>query len=487
MSKLRRGIMAMAVALMLAPAAALAHPGVYTVAAKIAKTAAKQTVGDDATGGTWKPSAGASAVPFDATAAEVQSALDADPAIGFDNVHASGPEVAGTQRTYALEFVGTLAGAAVATVAPDGTGLTGGGSPKVSAASTQTGGAEVTYPANPATMANQDQTIVSSDGYAIGFRETNGVGPGGGILNLKELPSGYRKPMSSLQKLEFAGAQTSIQLHATCSGVAALSNPENILKAWHVEERSDKDPFYDYIPWQASSAGLGDEPSLWIPVVKELTGVDLSALSSEEEFKAACTGKGGTYHKADTASNVTTAVVADAVEAATTPLNAQITDLTSQIAGFTGQVAALGSQVDAITGEKNALAATNASLSASNAALQAQAAQHPAAIDRPLRVTLAGRKLSVKETFVMVTGTAGETAKLEVQVSAAAAKALHLKSRTIASTTKKLDDQGAGLALLGVAKATRKALAKVRGSQPVTVTASSAPGRQASATATLSN
>ena len=479
MSKQTRLVSLAAIAALALPATASAHPGVYTVTAKIAKTAARQTVSDDATGGNWKPSAGATAVPFNASAAEVQSALDADPAIGYDNVRVSGPALSGTQRTYSLEFVGTLAGTAVATVAPADVSLTGGGE-GVAASSTQTGGANVTFGTDPtgATMADQDQTIVSSDGWAIGYKETNGVGPSGGILNLKELPSAYRAAMTSLQKLAYPGAQTGIQLHATCSGVASLSEPANILLAWDVAGRADGDPFFDYIPWQANSAGLGDEPSKWIPVVKELTGVDLSTLSSTTEFSEACSHIGGTYHPADTASSITTAVVAAAVEAATTPLN-------EQIATFTSQLASLGTEVSALNGEKSSLSAANAALTSTNAALNSQLAQKGTTAVRPLRLTLASRRIRVASTSAMVTGIAGEAVTVSVQLSKAVAKALHLKTATVATTSAKLDDQGAGLLTLKVSKAAARALRGTHSTVPATVTAT-AGSQQASATATLS-
>lgn len=50
-------------------------------------------------------------------------------------------------------------------------------------------------------MADQVQYIVSSDGWVLGFTETNGVG--GGILNLRKLPSAYRTSLTSAQELGF--------------------------------------------------------------------------------------------------------------------------------------------------------------------------------------------------------------------------------------------------------------------------------------------
>src|SRR5262249_1819398 len=137
--------------------------------------------------------------------------------------------------------------------------------------------------------------------------ETNGVGPGGGMLNLsKVLPSAYRAAMTVTQKLAYGPAQTGIQVHATCGGVAALTDPTNIAQVW--DRASDHDPFYNYIPWQKESAGLGDNPSQWIGVVKNVTGVDLPPVS---DVAAACTGLGGPYPPADTRSATASAAIAD--------------------------------------------------------------------------------------------------------------------------------------------------------------------------------
>ncbi|HEY6890828.1 MAG TPA: hypothetical protein VI300_23690 [Solirubrobacter sp.] len=450
--------------LLAVPAAAHAHPGVYEVTARLAKTAARQTISVDATGGTFKPSAGAASVPFDATAAQVQTALEADPAIGYDNaaVTGSGP--------YDVTFVGSLAGTAVARLVPDASGLTGGAH-SATATVVSAGGADVTYASDPsgATMATQVQYVVNSDGYDLGFRETNGLG-GGGLLNLKLLPTAYRAAMTPAQKLTYPLAQTGLQLHATCSGVAALADPANILAA-DLAGRTDGDPFYGYLPWQKDPAGIGDDPAHWIPVVKAATaglpgappgGVDLSALTSAADFTRACQALGGTYHPADTASNVTTAVVADAVDAAVAPLNAQISAFSAQVNSLVPQLAALGSE---------------------NAALKVAA---PVTGPRTLRVTLTGRRLELARITAMVTGTPGRRATVEAQISTSAARALKLKSRTVARAAKTLDDRGAALVTLSAVKAAVKALAKTKSSIPTTISAAAGTDR-GSAKATLTN
>src|SRR5262249_11896424 len=173
----------------------------------------------------------------------------------------------------------------------------------------------------------------------------------------------YRAGMTVVQKLEYAPAQTGIQVHATCGGVAALSDPANIAQVW--DRASDHDPFYNYIPWQKDSAGLGDNPSQWIGVVKSVTGVDLSTVS---DLAGACTALGGTYHPPDTKSVTASAAIADAVA----PLNTQITTLNGQVSSLTDRVGSLVPQLDA----------ANAKLAALVTA------------PRALKLTLTGRRLA---------------------------------------------------------------------------------------------
>ena len=127
---------------------------------------------------------------------------------------------------------------------------------------------------------------------------TNGAPAGRGLVNYRFLPGTWRGTANDGQPQALADVRgrrkTDLQAHATCLG-AAWDTPANIL-AWQ------DDPFYNYIPWQKTSAGIGDEPAKWIAVVKAATGVDLAALNTPAEFKAACeTCPGGDYYPADTA------------------------------------------------------------------------------------------------------------------------------------------------------------------------------------------
>jgi hypothetical protein len=419
-------------------AVAQAHPGVYSVDAKVAKTFARQTITVDATGGTFKPSANASAVAFDATAAQVEAALQADPAIGYDNIDVSG---AGG-GPYTLTWTGTLAGTAVAPLVPDASGLTGGAAAATDAVDSP-GGANVTFltDALGASMATQKQYVAASDGFALGYKETNGVA-GGGLLNLKVLPGAYRLPMTPEQKIEDPATHTGLQLHATCTDVAALENSTNIY-SW--QTRPDNDPFYAYIPWQKTSAGFADDPARWIPVVKTLTGVDLSALSTVADFTNACTALGGTYHPADTSSALASGMIADAVTAATAPLNAQVTKLTSEKTAAEAAKAGLEKELAAAQADVAAARAEAAVARAEVARMDVGAGKLTLAKDGP--AALDGTK-----TPVAVSGPAGAPVLVRIVLSQAQANTLHLKSRLLGSVTQLVGADGTATVNLAVVR-----------------------------------
>jgi hypothetical protein len=230
----------------------------------------------------------------------------------------------------------------------------------------------VTYATDPtgAGLGTQTQYAIANDGWAKAFAETNGLVSGNGMVNYKAMPSGFRNgnsatpattPMTSEEKRAYVPAQTNVQAHATCD-VASLKTGAAIL-AWQ-----GADPFFNYVPWQKDSAGLGDEPTKWIPVVLEKTGVDLSALSTEAEFKTACEGIGGTYYKADTPSIIDAEAIAAAVE----PVKAQVESLLSEKGSLEAQIDAWKAKNGALDGETKVLIAARDALSPENSALSAR-------------------------------------------------------------------------------------------------------------------
>ena len=276
-----------------------------------------------------------------------------------------------------------------------------------------------TYTQDPtgANLTNRTQYNVANDGWARSFTEDNGLTVGPGMINYKAMPSSWRVPMTADQKRTFANAQTGLQAHATCTGIGLEDGAE--ILSWQ------EDPFFNYVPFQLTSAGVGDEPSKWIGVVKSATGVDLTGMT-DAQAQTACTGKGGTYRKADTGASITDAQIAAANAAATAPLQSQITTLQTGLSTVTAQFTA------AETARK-------------------------ALVARPLTFTLSGKKTP---NIAMITGAAGTAVTVKMTISGADAKKLKLASRTLATKTKTLDSQGAGLVTLTPSAKARKAIKK---------------------------
>jgi hypothetical protein len=292
------------------------------------------------------------------------------------------------------------------------------------------GGATFLTDPTGASLTTQARYVVSADGYAAGYAETNGV-TGGGVIDYSALPADYRAPMTAADKLAYPAAQTDVQPHATCSGVAALSDSGNIL-AWQ-----GRDPVYAYVPWQKTSAGLGDDPTKWIPVVRTATGVDLSTAT---DLRRACTDLGGTYHTADTVSSIVDALIANA----TAPLQRQIATLT------------------------RARDAADRAVATARAAQRAAETLYQSFFTKPIELTLAAKRFApANGVAVMITGSPTDPVDVTLELSKQQARKLRLADRVIAEATGVLDENGAVLLTLKPDKDVVKALTtvKVRGAR----------------------
>lgn len=267
----------------------------------------------------------------------------------------------------------------------------------------------------------QTRYVVSADGWTAGYAETNGV-TGGGVLDYSVLPTDYRAPMTAAEKLAYPTAQTDVQPHATCSGVAALTDSANVL-AWQ-----GRDPSYAYVPWQKTTVGLGDDPTKWIPVVRTATRVDLSTAT---DLRRACTDLGGTYHAADTASSVADALIAAATATATAPLQRQITTLQGQIATLTRARA---------TSDRAAATARDAQRLAE--------AAYQALFTKPITLTLASKRFALGSGVVMVSGSPTDPVDVTLEIARKKARKLGLSSPVIAEALGELNADGAVLLTL---------------------------------------
>jgi hypothetical protein len=198
-----------------------------------------------------------------------------------------------------------------------------------------------------ATLTDQTQYVILEHGYVTVLKESNGAADHG-ILNLKNLPGGYRSGLATKAEWFTAtagiavpgsltgAADTGAQPHATCRGVSALTSGNPTGDA-NVLEWQGTDPFFNYVPWQATASGLDDklEVQHWLDVASRVSGAPLSASSTVAQFTAACTGLGGTYTPADAVVTSIASASSGSVADAVAPLNTQIGALSTQIATLT--------------------------------------------------------------------------------------------------------------------------------------------------------
>jgi hypothetical protein len=310
-----------------------------------------------------------------------------------------------------------------------------------------------TPPITPGMLVDQTQYVVTNHGYTMVLRESNGA-LDQGMINFKWLPGAYRNqpgfepgPAGTRTRLLSEG-DTGAQPHATCRGVGALGEPQ--ILAWQ-----EADPFYNYVPWQKTPAGLQDEAEVatWIGVVKTATGVDLSTLNTVTDFTNACASIGGTYTPADaivtTAAALASGTIADATAAATGPLNAQIGTLNTKVADLTAARDAAEALVKSLTDKVKQLFL-------------------------PLRASLEERTIPVEHlgehgAHVNLTGPARTVVTLKLLVAPAKAKALGLKWRVLSTGRVRLDADGKATVHLKPTRVAAAALARAKGAIPVTV------------------
>lgn len=297
----------------------------------------------------------------------------------------------------------------------------------------------VTFLTDPAGagLTTQARYVVSADGYAAGFAETNGV-TGGGVIDYSVLPADYRAPATAEEKRSYPAAQTDVQPHATCSGVAALADGANIL-AWQGRE-----PAYNYVPWQKTSAGLGDDPAKWIPVVRAATGVDLATAT---DLRRSCTDLGGTYNAADTASSIADTLIANALA----PLQRQVTTLQGQVASLT-----------------RARAASDRAAQTARDAQRLAEAAYQALFTKPIELQLAAKRVSpANGVAVLVTGSPTDPVTVTLELTKKKARKLRLADPVLAEATGEIGENGALLLTLKPDKDVARKLAARRGRRSV--------------------
>jgi hypothetical protein len=320
-------------------------------------------------------------------------------------------------------------------------------------------------PATAAGLGDQQQYLVTNHGYTYALRESNGA-TDKGLLNYKVLPGAYRNQPGFTQARKMSEGDTGAQPHATCRGASALD--ENAVLAWQTGGDHGNDPFYAYIPWQKTSAGLEDDPASWIPVVQSATGVNLSSLDTPAQFEAACEqpSVGGTYTPADAMQTTAQALNSGTIAQATDPLNAQIATLTEQKSDDDAAAAA------AAAAQK---AAEQKAASAEAALAQARADLARALLNgERMRVSLDPASFGAADgTTARITGPALQPVGVRMILTKARARRLGLRSRVIGTATGAFGADGTAALKLALNKRARSAMSKLRGPTGVQFSVSS--------------
>jgi hypothetical protein len=316
--------------------------------------------------------------------------------------------------------------------------------------------------------------LASNHGYVKAYTEANGLSDHG-MINYKALPGSYRNQASfTLDRLLIEG-DTGVQTHATCQGssgdAAKLWIPANIA-AWQSQTPSTpagSEPFWNYIPWQNTGAGLGDgaEVATWVAEVKELTGVDLAAAS---DLSAACAGIGGTYKAADTVASTTASLTSGYSADISKPLNDQISSLTDDKATLTGQLSGLQADLaGALSAKATAESAASTAVAAKNAALADVARLSRKLSASTAGATLAGSVAASTGAPVSVSGPGGLAVTINLVISQAKATALHLSSTTIGTATATIGAGGTVSKTVALSSAAKTKVKKLSANLGVTI------------------
>jgi hypothetical protein len=274
-------------------------------------------------------------------------------------------------------------------------------------------------------LADQQQYVVSENGFTVSLRESNGK-LDHGVLSFDVLPSAYRALFAPARWIQESA--TGVQPHATCDAPALTADA--VVLGWQGAE-----PHYGYIPFQSTSAGLGDVPSTWISKVKAASGVTLTAST---DLAAACAGIGGTL----------------------TPADAIVTSSAALAAGVAGP---LQTKITELTTARDAALAAKAKAEADVKRLTLQAT--PFTIKVPSSATLQ-RGLEVN-----VAGPPGRPVFIRIQISEAQRKKLKLRYRTLGTGAGTTDEKGKALVIVQPRKDTAPILLKLIDALPTQVTA----------------
>ncbi len=329
----------------------------------------------------------------------------------------------------------------------------------------------------------QKRYVVANHGFTYVLTESNGKDDDFGVMDYKYMPNPYRGTLTTAALL--AEGDTGAQAHATCwdDGVADADDVEALWTTAAIADWQDTEapiePFYNYVPFQKTAAGLEDDPATWIGYVKTLTGnaVDLATVSDDPataatQLESLCeTTLDGTFVPADTTQSSIEAFNSGTIEHTAAPLEAQISTLQTE------KAAALQS---AAAADAAAKAATARALAAQNAL----AAEKTAFTVKLTDARQAARQVANRGATVELTGPPSRAVRVRFLIASSRAKALGLKSNVLGRATVTTGADGTGSVTVELSKQAARAVKKAKRTLKLSVSAV-AGDRADSATGTL--
>jgi hypothetical protein len=325
--------------------------------------------------------------------------------------------------------------------------------------------ADCTAPAIPytvaqllATCATQTRYVVTNHGNTYLLRESNGK-TSAGVISYAHRPTGLAAASDfDVFALPPKGPATGAQPHATCD-VAALDTPA-VIRSWQ-----GVDPFYGYVPFQRTAAGVDDNAATWLPVVLAATGVNLAAVADTDAAReAACEAlpgaSAGSYVPADATQNTLASWSSGQVHLATAPLEEELARKDAQIAAL-GTSPALGASA---AGGGQQVSALQAQIAALKLDLRRLRLALPRAIPSP-------RAFAGNGIALTLAGPAKRTVRVRALIGAAQARKLGLRSRVLTIRSVALGAGGSAAFTLKPAQAVAVRLRRARGSLDLAVDA----------------
>jgi hypothetical protein len=309
-----------------------------------------------------------------------------------------------------------------------------------------------------ATCTTQTRYVFTNHGNTYLLRESNGK-TSGGAISYAHRPAGLAAASDfNVFALPPTGPATGAQAHATCD-VAALNTPA-VIRSWQ-----GVDPFYAYVPFQRTAAGVDDNAAMWLPVVLAATGVNLAAITDTDAAReAACEAlpgaNAGSYVPADLTQNTLASWSSGQVHLATAPLEAELARKDAQIAAL-GAGPALGASA---AGGGQQVAALQAQIAALKLDLRHLQLALPRTIPSP-------GGLARKGIALTLAGPAKRMVRVRALIGAAQARKLGLRSRVLTVRSVALGADGNAAFTLKPAIAAARRLSRTRGSLDLTVDA----------------